>query len=714
MIRNAGKIKKQTYLIAGIFFAVLLVGALFSYADPILAAADGATKAAGTTESGSDWGVGAAIETVVKSVLYGFFVLCGWLAGIAIAIFTSFVNPDIFQILNSQGVYSMWQFIRDFFNLFFILTLLYIAFTTIFQVAKDYKKALLNLVIMALLVNFSFPISRFLIDAGNVPMYYFANQISPDGRIETGLGAIFNASRIQGILVFGSVSAASDAQGNPRSVGIGDVVKLEFAHLIAAIVFLFVFAITLLVLAVMFVIRFAVLVVLVIFSSVGFAGTVIPGMNKFANQWWESFTQYVIYGPAAMLMVLVSIRFFDALDTSGTGDLITDVATNVSDKEMVGFISSAAMFSIPIVILWIAIGLSSKMSIAGSAAVTGAGFTAIGWAKKKTIGGAKWMTYRNPVARGVGAGMKERLNEGKMFGVNYGKNPVGKLLTGNFWKAPSATEAVVRGVAGTSSVKTELEKLHQQKVNTQIKENKDKQINRSALLTSLNSGDKVERQAAALSLAENGEIRTTQDLTQALTALRTSVDKDGNNEYDQNGADWMLKVLDKAKDGATVGMTAEDYGKIVKANDNVFYRKKADGKTFEEDPKTHERIPTGALEAFNSKLKKDGQIKVRVDYEIGKGAGVDSEKVYDNLIGKLNAEDFAKQGSVHSAIGKDDGLKEYLKKRVGKDENFYQEALKKMKGTDREKLRDVMPEGKGQGSADVREKMKQAKSSNQR
>jgi hypothetical protein len=246
--------------------------------------------------------------------------------------------------------------------------------------------------------------------------------------------------------------------------------------------------------------------------------------------------------------------------------------------------------------------------------------------------------------------------EGKFLGVNYGKTRLGQLATGNYWKEPGKVGAAVTGfVSGrTAGAKTEISKLHAQQVNKAVKENKDNQVNRSNLLRDLESSDTVERQAAALTLAENGEIRSANDLTQALNALRTSVDKDGNNVYDEAGSDMAAKVIDKAKDGATAGLSNETYAGI--AGNNGFYVKDKDGKVVEKDGKP---VAAAALEALNSKLKKDGQINVRINYEIEKkGDSPEARKaIYDELIGKMSAEDLAKQNDIYD----DADFKEYAK-----------------------------------------------------
>ncbi|OGI14640.1 MAG: hypothetical protein A2878_00145 [Candidatus Moranbacteria bacterium RIFCSPHIGHO2_01_FULL_54_31] len=607
--------------------------------------------------------VGDDLLLALKALLYGIFVFFGLIASVAVGLFGWAIDPDYMSgpggFLNMPVLYSLWQFVRDFFNLFFILVLLYIAFTVVFQIQKNFKQALLSLVLAALFVNFSFPISRFLIDATNVPMYFFANQMmAADGG--GAFGSALNASNLQNILVPGS----SNKDGP-------DLEKTAVSRLFAAIVFIFLFAITLLVLAVLFVIRLVALTVLVIFSSVGFAASVIPGMKQYYDMWWDKFWQYALFGPAAMLMLLMATRFFAeiAKPHNVAMDGLRSMATDVSATDP-GFIASMAMFSIPMIFLWMAIGLATKFSIAGASSISGKGHQFIKWVGKQT--------YNNPVVRGVGSGAKKAGMEGKVAGLNYGKFPGGKFLTGKYWATPSKTEATIRGgMTGWGGGAKERAKIHQQAVAAKVKENKENQVNDSTLAAQLDpKNDIIERQAAALSLAENNGIRTTETFSQVVAAVK-------------DDKDMMLKVIDKAKPESIDSMDKAAYGAILEQGENALYKRDAQG-GFEKD-KDGNRVPTEALDTFNSKLKKEGNIKVRVDYEIDQKitSGADPAQartaVYDKLIGKLSSDDLAKQGSIHSSLGTaDPALTTYLQEQAQGAAGFYQEAMKKMSKANRD------------------------------
>lgn len=605
----------------------------------------------------------STLGLVFRALLYAVFVVLGWLTSAAVTLFEWAINPDYISgpsgLLNKENVYVSWKFIRDFFNLFFILTLLYTAFTIVFQVAKDYKKTLLSLVLAALFVNFSFPITRVIIDATNVPMYYFVNQIAAKQEGKSAFGNFLGASQIQEALIPKDYSVASGST----------------QQLLMAIVMLFLFMISLLVLAVLMVVRLVALVILLIFASVGFAAAVIPGMKEYSDKWWKALWQYALFGPASMLMLLIATRFFTEIGNDSTKAQFLSMATKNS-SENTGLIASMAMFSIPVIMMWFAISLGTSMSIAGAGAVVGKGKEIAKWAGRKT--------YNNPVGRGLYGGAKKAVMEGKVpflgkYGA-YGKIPgVGKLSTGDFWASPSKTEATIKGgvAGGWGGGAKERVKIHQQAVNKAVKENKENQVSDSAHIKNLASSDRVEREAAALSLAENKGIRNAETLASAVKAV-------GDNQ------DAVLKILDGAKPEAIQDMTAERHSTVM----DSFYEKDEKTGEFKKDDKGN-RIVSGktkdAHDAYNSKLKKEGQLKIRVDYEINQkvAGGVDvataRTETYSSLIRNLSSDDLAKQGSIHSGLKDDEPLKAYLKERVEKDLNYYQEAYKKMSEADREK-----------------------------
>lgn len=588
--------------------------------------------------------------------------IMGRFAGAAAGLFIWAVDPANISgpngILNKGAVYDLWRFIRDFFNLFFILILLLSAFATIFQLETfSIRKIFLNILLAALIINFSFPITRFLIDLTNVPMYYFLNSILPG--VEGGKAFVDSLLANSGI---GSIVT------QPAS---GDVFQA-----FSGAVFMFLFAISLLVLGVLMLVRIVALTLLLVFSPFGFAASLLPGMQQYGQKWWTKFWSYAFFGPASALILLVAIRFQNEIGKDGTFGSMIGVATNTSPGPVEASLMARVIFyTIPLILIWTAIGMAQSSSIAGAGKVVG---TTFGMAKKAgrwSGKGLKFVAVKNPVSKfatGVGKGVMSR-----PF-VDRAKQK---------WNSPSVFEAAGKGLGKgkgmMKGVKEAKEKYHGKLVAEKVKKNKEEDVSDSEHIKNLdpkNSVDKVTREAAAISLAANKGIRDAKVLANAVTAVGSD-------------RDTVLKIMESARSESFENMSQDENKKINEA----FYKRNENTGEIEKDKDTGEAIldpkMKDAQEAYNSKLKKEGQLKIRVDYEISQKIkpGMDATAVeavkretYDDLVRKMPSDDLAKQWSIHGNLETDESLRNYLKERVSKDVQYYQEAYKKMTQENRE------------------------------
>lgn len=569
-----------------------------------------------------------------KWLLYGLFWVCGLIASMAITLFEWAVNPDYTSgsggLLNRASVYTMWQFVRDFFNLFFILTLLYTAFTIVFQVASNYKKTLLSIVLAALFVNFSFPITRVIIDVTNVPMYYFVNQIGSTGENKEILGTVLSASKIQGILIPGSESGIGDV--NIKEMGV--------SQLLMAIIFLFIFSITLLVLAILFVIRLIALVVLLIFSSVGFAASVIPGLGKYGSMWWDKLWQYTFFGPAAMLMLFVVTTFFAEIAQDNTkAQFVESAIANVASSEA-GFVSSMAMFTVPIIMLWMAIGLATSMSIMGAGAVAGTGQKFAKWAGRKT--------YNNTLTRGVGKGLKSRAENNKVL----------RFATPKYWK-DSSEKSEGRLAAyvgeGKTGYRRTVESQHNKKVSEEEKRMEEERTSDTqlrAMVADPTKHDKASLEAAVRLLSKRGGFQDAAQLNQGLAAV--DVANAGNPAAQNEKRAELIKKADKElfRDANTLVSAISHLGNDTKSIAQLV--DKMDAKAFDgmTTAQYQGMVATNPAikDKLDQKLKKEGHTKVLIDNDIA--TGMTRQDAYNKHLGGMSAEDLGKVKGVHGGTGR--------------------------------------------------------------
>ncbi|MFA7319286.1 MAG: hypothetical protein WC022_01680 [Parcubacteria group bacterium] len=378
---NRIKTKKQKFLFS-LFFLLLVAGgfglnnsSLFGH----IASAQNTTTTTtnsddtpaysgdtfGDTIIGSNKTKKSDTDTIGKSGGFIVFLLkevlafMGLLIRVATSIFNWVVDPaNMNSVINNDIIYTTWALVRDTLNIAFILVLLFSAFSTVFQVDKySYKGLLKTLVLMALLVNFSFPITRFIIDFSNSLMYYLINT--------SGLGI----SNVNG--AFPSIADSSQLSSiiHPATT--------DISYLLAAIVFAWILAITLLIIAGLFVIRTVALAILIIFSSIAFTGSIIPFSASYASKWWDSLFKYAFFGPVMIFMLGVAIKMMGAISKSGMASMKTVAGQQSTDPSL---LAAFSFFSIPIIILWAGIIFAQSMSLTGASAVIGRGQKFMKWA----------------------------------------------------------------------------------------------------------------------------------------------------------------------------------------------------------------------------------------------------------------------------------------------------------------------------------------------
>jgi len=358
----------------------------------------------------TDVGLTGALLLAFNWLLYAVFKLMGVILLIAANLFDWAVKASSFNaVMNMTAIPEGWRIVRDFLNLFFILVLLFSAFCTIFQVEKyNIKKILLTLVIMALLVNFSFPISRFIIDAGNIPMYYFFQSIAGgQGSISKN---IFN-------------SANSDSKGEPTGI-MNSIFPADASisgnadqtlQLLAAIIFTFIFAMTLLVIAVLFVIRMLMLAILIIFSPVGFVASIFPSFSEYSSKWWNQLFKQSFFGTVMAFMLLLSLLIMKETQGGFAKDMAnaTGSGSTVFDKIIIGGVTLA----IPIALLWIGMISAQSIGAAGAGAVIRQAKKVGKWAGKLPWRGTKGLAVATGVPGATKNAWGEFKKEGKLFGA---------------------------------------------------------------------------------------------------------------------------------------------------------------------------------------------------------------------------------------------------------------------------------------------------------
>jgi hypothetical protein len=606
-------------------------------------------------------GLSSVFETLLNAVLS----VLAWFANLAVSILVFVLNPQVFSALmnNDNALYQIWQWVRDMFNMFFILVLLFSAFATIFQIDKyHYKKILLNLVLMALLVNFSWPISRFIIDFFNSMMYFFLNNLFRTDAT-TVANNILKVSELKEIFLGAHVGSG----GESATIG----------QLLVAIIAMFIFAMTILVLSLLMLARLVALPILVMFSPIGFAGSIMPFTAGFAKKWWDKLFHYASYGPLATFMLLVAVKVLN--ETNKLKADFDGIAVGLTSNSGFWFsdpkvLAGMAYFAIPIILFWMAITTAEKMASEASHASIKFGTK---WSKRAgklaaagTAGAAlvlpKYIGNRTGLD-GIPGGIRNAWKNREGFG--------GKA----YQRRKEANENKVTGFlgGGKTGFQNAKEEAFEKEVSAEVERLKkfgNETMARNALTDPSSSPEK--RKAAALYMTDKGLLKNATDFNNALAAvgkdmgaasqvigkvpklMKSAALQASLETLDKNGHHKLMAEMISKADKDSLGESAEDYGKTM------------------EILKRNPEHAEGLAKTYDKRLGEEGKLHIKAYHlkESGVAKGLTEEQAY----GQAYAETFKKTSARNLAKQDSDLLRrsdfiDYMKK--GKTDKYRKEFL---------------------------------------
>lgn len=274
----------------------------------------------------------------VNELLYYTVYLGGyWILHIGGEIFDSAMNFSLSKSIADQPfVYTSWGIVRDFTNLAFIFALLYIAIATILRIS-DFKGPLATLIMVALVINFSFFFSRVIIDASNIFALGFYDSITTtdDSAVKTvntgstGVtaknisGAFVNGFNPQQLLGPGALAFSQNTAGESQLAMM--LILSGIVMGIAAWAFIKV--------AVLLIGRIVALWLLTIASPLAFVSLILPPARSFMGKWWKMLLNQALVAPIFLFFMYIIIEiinsgflqqvFVSPLPISNGGDLVS-------------------------------------------------------------------------------------------------------------------------------------------------------------------------------------------------------------------------------------------------------------------------------------------------------------------------------------------------------------------------------------------------------
>lgn len=305
----------------------------------------------------------AAIMGIIASLL-------AWVAAAILFVAGFFLDTAIH--LSTYGLSNMvngslrgaidetWKIFRDLVNIGFVFIMLYIAITFILRAStSEVKKSLRNVIIAALLINFSFFLAALVVDVSNqfaLSVMRSVNRELDNGSIS---GFMLKNTDVLGISKHGGIfgnnqSVFSSGSDAILQWGIGAAMSLVAILVLAIVMFIAAF---------MLIARTLAIIFLLILSPIGFIGDAFPMTKKISKEWWESLVGNAFALPIFLLFIFVAIKLIKSgilgiTDTGSGGAAIAGFSNLAAANGMESTISDlVGKIAAPMVKYSIVIGL---------------------------------------------------------------------------------------------------------------------------------------------------------------------------------------------------------------------------------------------------------------------------------------------------------------------------------------------------------------------
>lgn len=306
----------------------------------------------------------------------------------------------------TPAIFTVWKNLRDITGLFFIFFLLYAAIQMMTGLGKgpSYGTTIKNIVIAGILINFSFFIVSVAIDASNVVSQAIYNAMVPNkvlmkmdtkSNIAKLIESTPEKSRISNIFMNSlRIQSIYDTSGNRLKTNASDPVKIVLVGITGTIMMLttaasFIFA------AIAFIARLGILIFVLAFSSIWFAGTVIPQLGKETSKLVSVFTSQLLFMPVYLILMYVALSVISGSNFLLAGD-VSNIVLPTGTNWTMPYIILGINFAIVIFLLNLPLAVGLSM-----------GGIATGWMKN---GMGKW----------------DAMSVWKRFGGTVGVNTIGR------------------------------------------------------------------------------------------------------------------------------------------------------------------------------------------------------------------------------------------------------------------------------------------------
>ncbi len=369
------------------------------------------------------------LVTAILSILS----FAAFLAGVLFDMSLGWTVLDAGRILSNNGslmvgIKEIWTLFRDISNILIIGMFVFIAISTILGIAKyANKQAVVSLLTVALLINFSFFFTQVVIDLSNWTAVQAFKSITPEDTlprftVATTVDTDNNIIKSEGTYsISSSIMSAVRIQDWKNMLGVFLVNSfvspiMNILFVIMTFILLAVTALLFLRMAFLLIGRWVILVILMMTSSLAFAAMLIPSLNKYWVYWRDGLIYNAVVAPVLLVMLYAVALISDKIlttfpNTLGTykasmKDLGTQFFTGDAWWSEIGISLTGSI--LVILLLYAAIRVATMLADNAASSAGGLGkaingilggiqgyatagvghatFGTIGWAGRETVG----------------------------------------------------------------------------------------------------------------------------------------------------------------------------------------------------------------------------------------------------------------------------------------------------------------------------------------
>ncbi len=240
------------------------------------------------------------VANFIKNIILYFYTF-------AEAFFQLILNLNIYGLKNNAVLDTGWKISRDVANLFIIIIIIIIALATILKIKEfEAQKLLINVILIAILINFSLEIGYIIIDFTHSFTLFFQKAAGLNSDQNDFFGNIIQPQKL---LMSPTSSPHDKADLKPY------ILYFFLSLLTAAFIVIFALLIVFVVMTygIIFLIRYIYLTILLILFPLVLVLNLIPQFKQYSGKWWSKFIEWSFFAPTAMFFLLLSIKGAESL-----------------------------------------------------------------------------------------------------------------------------------------------------------------------------------------------------------------------------------------------------------------------------------------------------------------------------------------------------------------------------------------------------------------